>query len=35
MLDWVSDKIQNVKFEKSKELKKLDVFLNFMIQITN
>jgi len=31
MPDWVSDEIQNAKFEKPK---KLDMFLNFMIQIT-
>ena len=29
MLDWVSDKIQNVKFEKSKELKKTGCILEF------
>jgi len=32
--DWVSDEIQNAKFKKPKELKKLDIFLNFMMQIT-
>jgi len=32
--DWVSGEIQNAKFEKPEELKKLDIFLNFMIQIT-
>ena len=32
--DCVSDEIQNAKFKKPEELKKLDIFLNFMIQIT-
>jgi len=32
--DWVSDEIQNAKFEKPEEVKKQDIFLNFMIQIT-
>ncbi len=32
--DWVSDEIQNSKFEKPEDLKKLDIFLYFMIQIT-
>jgi len=32
--DWVSDEIQNAKFEKPEELKKQDTFLNFMMQIT-
>ena len=32
--DWVSDEIQNAKFQKPKEMKKLDTFLNFMMQIT-
>ncbi len=32
--DWVSDEIQNAKFQKPEEMKKLDTFLNFMIQIT-
>jgi len=32
--DWVSDEIQNAKFKKSEELKKLDTFLNFMMQTT-
>jgi len=32
--DWVSDEIQNAKFEKPEEIKKMDIFLNFMMQIT-
>ena len=32
--DWVSDEIQNAKFEKPEELKKQDTFLNFIMQIT-
>ena len=32
--DWVTDEIQNAKFEKPEELKKRDTFLNFMMQIT-
>ncbi len=31
--DWVSDEIQNAKFEKPEEWKKLDILLSFMIQI--
>ena len=29
--DWVSDEIQNAKFKKPEEVKKLDIFLNFMM----
>ena len=29
--DWVSDDIQNAKFDKPEELKKQDTFLNFMM----
>ena len=32
--DWVTDEIQNAKFQKLEELKKQDTFLNFMMQIT-
>jgi len=31
MPSWVSDEIQNAKFEKPEELKKLDIFLSFMM----
>jgi len=34
ILDWVTDEIQNAKFEKPEELKKQNTLLNFMIQIT-